>query len=90
MIKPTENRVLVKIIKPDEKTAGGLIIPGAALEEMEKRVVTGEVIRWNLEEKPEFKEGDIVVFKMYIAEEIEEDGIQYGILEYDDILAILG
>jgi chaperonin GroES len=89
MIKVTQEKVLVKFLEVAEKTVGGLYIPESAKEEIGRRVVLGEVVDINSKEKLDFKIGDTVIFKMYIADEIEEDGVKYGVLEIDDILALM-
>lgn len=88
MLKVMQDKVLIKFVEIEEKTASGLYIPQSAKTEMETRVVIGEVIDINTKEKVGFKIGDTVVFKMFVADEVEEDGTKYGILEIQDILAV--
>jgi chaperonin GroES len=92
-IRPLHDRVLVRRIEEEEKTAGGIIIPDTAKEKpQEGKVVAvgngrtaddGNLI------KPEVKKGDKVLFGKYSGNEITVDGVDYLIMREDDILAII-
>ncbi|MBR4422653.1 MAG: co-chaperone GroES [Mailhella sp.] len=92
-MKPLNDRVLVKRLESEEKTAGGLFIPDAAKEKPSK----GEVIACGpgkLNEKGErvamcVKPGDVVLFAKYAGTEIKVNGADHIIMREDDILAIL-
>ena len=92
-MKPLNDRVLVKRLEPEEKTAGGLFIPDAAKEKPSK----GEVIACGpgkLNDKGErvameVKPGDIVLFAKYAGTEIKVNGADHIIMREEDILAIL-
>jgi chaperonin GroES len=92
-MKPLNDRVLVKRLESEEKTAGGLFIPDAAKEKPSK----GEVIACGpgkLNEKGEraamcVKPGDVVLFAKYAGTEIKVNGVDHIIMREDDILAIL-
>ena len=92
-MKPLNDRVLVKRLESEEKTAGGLFIPDAAKEKPSK----GEVIACGpgkLNEKGErvameVKPGDIVLFAKYAGTEIKVNGADHIIMREEDILAIL-
>jgi len=80
--KPLQNRVLVEPVKPEEKTAGGIIIPTTGTE----KANTGKVIRSALES---VKEGDVVIFTKYSGTEVNLEGKDYLLMEEDDLLAII-
>ncbi|WP_294445410.1 co-chaperone GroES [uncultured Mailhella sp.] len=92
-MKPLNDRVLVKRLESEEKTAGGLFIPDAAKEKPSK----GEVIACGpgkLNEKGEHvamevKPGDVVLFAKYAGTEIKVNGADHIIMREEDILAIL-
>ncbi len=92
-MKPLNDRVLVKRLESEEKTAGGLYIPDAAKEKPSK----GEVIACGpgkLSDKGErapmaVKPGDVVLFAKYAGTEIKVNGVDHIIMREDDILAIL-
>ena len=92
-MKPLNDRVLVKRLESEEKTAGGLFIPDAAKEKPSQ----GEVIACGpgkLNDKGErvameVKPGDIVLFAKYAGTEIKVNGADHIIMREEDILAIL-
>ena len=92
-LQPLNDRVLVKRLESEEKTAGGLFIPDAAKEKPSR----GEVIACGpgkLNDKGErvameVKPGDIVLFAKYAGTEIKVNGADHIIMREEDILAIL-
>jgi chaperonin GroES len=92
-IRPLHDRILVKRIEEQQKTAGGLFIPDTAKEKpMEALVVavgTGKVQDDGSLRKLEVKAGDKVLFAKYSGNEIKIDGTEHVILREDDILAVL-
>lgn len=90
-LQPLGNRVVVKILEPEEeKTPGGIVIPESAQEKPQQAEVIavgpGEKQDGELEEPP-VNEGDRVIFGKYSGSEVEVDGQDYLILGGDDILA---
>jgi chaperonin GroES len=92
-IRPLYDRILVKRIEEQHKTAGGLFIPDSAKEKpMEAIVVAvgnGKVQDDGSLRKLEVKAGDKVLFAKYSGNEIKIDGTEHVILREDDILAVL-
>ena len=92
-IKPLYDRILVKRLEEQEKTAGGLYIPDSAKEKpMEALVVAvgaGKVQENGSLRKLEVKAGDKVLIGKYSGSEIKLDGEEHIILREDDILAVL-
>ena len=91
--KPLNDRVLVKRLESEEKTAGGLFIPDTAKEKPSR----GEVVAVG-PGKPDdsgkrvplgIKAGDIVLFNKYAGTEIKLDGVEHLVMREDDILAII-
>ena len=84
-IKPLGKRVLIKPVKEEEKTKGGIFIPETAKEKKKQGIVmeTGTV------EDKEFpvKKGDVIIYTGYSSEELEVDGEKYLILESKDVIA---
>src|SRR5579883_3097056 len=93
-LKPLADRVVVKKLDADEKTAGGIVLPDTAKEKPQQ----GEVLAvgpGKLDEKGnrqpmEVKIGEKVLFAKYSGTEVKIDGIEYLILAERDILAIVG
>jgi chaperonin GroES len=92
-IRPLYDRILVKRIEEQQKTAGGLFIPDTAKEKpMEAIVVAvgnGKVQENGSLRKLEVKAGDKILFAKYSGNEIKIDGTEHVILREDDILAVL-
>ena len=87
-IKPLGNRVVIKRVEAEEKTASGIVLPGQAKEkpQMEEIVAVGPGTE---EEKMEVKVGDTVIFSQYAGTEIKYQGEEYTILTQRDVLAIV-
>ena len=92
-IRPLQDRILVKRIESEEKTAGGIVLPESSQNKPhEGRVLSVGQGTLNSEGKsvaPQVSEGDRVIFSSYGGTEVEIDGTQLLILTESDILAIL-
>ena len=90
---PLHDRVLVRRVESDEKTAGGLIIPDSAKEKPAegKIVAVGEGARKDSGEliKPAVKKGDKILFGKWSGTEITLDGEELLIMKESDILGII-
>jgi chaperonin GroES len=91
--RPLHDRVLVKRVKEETKTAGGIIIPGTAQEKpSEGRVVAvgpGAVGDDGKVTKLDVKKGDRVLFGKWGGTEITIDGEELLIMKESDILGVL-
>jgi chaperonin GroES len=92
-IRPLGDRILVKRIKEEEKTKGGIIIPDTAKEKPQEGKVVA-VGKGKRDEKGnlvalEVKAGDKILFGKYSGSEIKLEGEEHLILREDDILGIL-
>ena len=92
-IRPLQDRVIVKRVKEEEKTKGGIIIPDSAKEKpIEGEVVAvgnGKVLEDGSVKKLDVKVGDRVLFGKYSGTEVKLDGEERLIVREDDILAVL-
>jgi len=92
-IRPLHDRVLIKRVKEEEKTKGGIIIPDTAKEKpVEGKVVAvgnGKVTEDGKLRKLEVKAGDRILFGKYSGTEVKIDGEECLILREDDILAVV-
>jgi chaperonin GroES len=92
-IRPLYDRILVKRIEEQNKTAGGLFIPDSAKEKPQEALVVavgnGKVQDNGSLRKLEVKAGDKVLFSKYSGNEIKIDGTEHLILREDDILAVI-
>jgi chaperonin GroES len=91
-IRPLGDRVLVRRIKEEEKTKGGIIIPDTAKEKPQegKVIAVGKGKREDGKVLPlEVKAGDKILFGKYSGSEIKIDGEEHLILREDDILGVI-
>ncbi len=90
---PLHDRVLVRRVESDEKTAGGLIIPDSAKEKpAEGEIISvGEGARKDSGEliAPSVKAGDKILFGKWSGTEITLDGEELLIMKESDILGII-
>ncbi len=84
-IKPLGERVLVKMDKVEEKTAGGIFIPQTAQEKTQIAVV--EAIG---DEVKTIKVGQKILHDKYAGTSVKMDNEEYLILNIKDVLAIVG
>ena len=84
-IKPLGERVLVKMDKVEEKTAGGIFIPQTAQEKTQIAVV--EAIG---EDVKTIKVGQKILHDKYAGTQVKMDNEDYLILNIKDVLAIVG
>lgn len=92
-IKPLQDRVLVKRLEAEEKTASGIIIPDTAKEKpQEGEVIStgpGKVLENGTRIELTVKPGDKILFSKYAGTEVKIDGVEYLIMREDDILGII-
>ena len=92
-IRPLYDRILVKRIEEQNKTAGGLFIPDSAKEKPQEALVVavgnGKLIEDGSLRKLEVKAGDKILFSKYSGNEIKIDGTEHLILREDDVLALV-
>ena len=91
--RPLHDRVVVRRLTAEEKTAGGIIIPDTAQEKpMEGEIVAagpgarneaGELVPL------EVKAGDRILFGKWSGTEVKIDGVEYLIMKESDIMGIL-
>src|SRR5262249_15574337 len=92
-IRPLQDRVLVKRLKEEEKTKGGIIMPDTAKEKpIEGEVIAvgnGKVTEKGEVRKLDVKKGDRILFGKYSGTEVKIDGEEHLILREDDILGVV-
>jgi len=92
-LRPLQDRIIVKRIEEEGKTAGGIFIPETAKEKPQK----GEVVAVGNGKKTDdgkvipidVKAGDKVLFGKYAGTEIKVEGEEFLIMREDDILGIM-
>jgi chaperonin GroES len=92
-IRPLHDRVIVKRIKEEETTKGGIIIPDTAKEKpSEGKIIAvgnGRLLENGTLKPLEVKAGDKVLFGKYAGTEVKIDGEEHLIMREDDIIAIV-
>lgn len=91
-IEPLGDKIVVKRLEAEEKTAGGIVLPDTAREKPQQgRVLSvgqGKLLDDGTRAKPQVGEGDQVLFSSYAGTEIEVDGEQLLIMTESDVLAV--
>ena len=92
-IRPLQDRIIVKRLEEEEKTAGGIIIPDAAKEKpMQGEVMAagkGKVNENGKVNPLDVEVGDKILFGKYAGTEVKIDGEDYLIMREDDVLGVL-
>ncbi len=92
-LRPMQDRIIVKRLEEETKTAGGILIPDTAKEKPQK----GEVVAVGNGKKTDdgkvipldVKAGDKVLFGKYAGTEIKIDGEEFLIMRDEEVLGIL-
>jgi len=91
-LTPLNDRLVVKAVTAEEKTAGGIYLPDSAQEKpTEAEVVAvgpGKVLDNGKVAALEVKPGDRIIYAKYGGTEIKVGNEEYVILRQDDVLAI--
>lgn len=92
-VKPLGDRILVKRLDEETKTAGGLYIPDSAKEKPQQGVVvsvgSGKALEDGSKRKLDVKAGDKILFNKFSGNDIKIDGTEHLILREEDVLAVL-
>ncbi len=92
-IRPLQDRILIKRVDEEQKTAGGIIIPDSAKEKpQEGRVVAvgnGKVGEDGKVRPLDVKKGDRVLFSKYAGTEVKLDGEEHMIIREEDVLGVI-
>ena len=93
-VRPLSDRILVKRVESESKTAGGIIIPETAKEKPVEGVVVavgpGRVREDGGRREVSLKKGDRVLFGRYDGTEVKIDGDEHLILREGDVLGVVG
>ncbi|MGZ8339397.1 MAG: co-chaperone GroES [Telluria sp.] len=92
-LRPLHDRVIVKRLDQETKTASGLIIPDAAAEKPDQGEVlaigNGKVQENGSVRPLEVKVGDRVLFGKYSGQSVKVDGEELLVMREEDIMAVL-
>ena len=92
-IRPLGDKVIVKRVGAEEKTAGGIVLPDTAKEKPKRGIVlavgTGRLLDDGTRSQMQVKKDDQVVFTSYSGTEVKINGEDYLIMEETDILGVV-
>jgi chaperonin GroES len=92
-VVPLNEKIVVKRLEAEDKTAGGILLPDTAKEKPRQgRILSlgqGKLLDNGKRAPFQVKEGDRVLFTSYAGSEITIDGEERLIMTEDDILAVI-
>jgi chaperonin GroES len=92
-VQPLEDRILVKPIDPETKTASGIFLPETAKEKpMKGKVVAtgpGKLLDNGTRLSPSVRKGDTVVYGKYAGTEIEIKNVPHLIIRESELLGVI-
>lgn len=92
-IRPLHDRLLVRRVEEERKTAGGIVIPDNAAEKPDQGEVLaagkGKVKEDGSRQAMDVKEGDRILFGKYAGTTVKVDGEELLVMREDDVMAVL-
>ena len=92
-IRPLHDRVVVKRVEAEEKTASGIVLPGSAAEKPDvgEVIAVGEGRRNKAGERValDVKVGDKVIFGKYAGQTVKVDGEELLVMREEDIMGVV-
>jgi chaperonin GroES len=92
-VKPLDDRVLIKRLEAEERTAGGIVLPDTAKEKPQRGKVVavgaGKLLDSGSRSSLGVKVGDTVLFGKYAGTEIKIDGEEHTIMREGELLGVL-
>lgn len=92
-IKPLGEKVIVKRVEAEERTAGGIVLPDSAKEKPKRGVIlavgTGKILDDGTRSEMQVKKNDEVLFTSYAGTEVKVNGEDYLIMDESDILGVV-
>jgi chaperonin GroES len=93
-IKPLGDKVIVKRVEAEAKTAGGIVLPDTAKEKPKRGIVlavgSGRLLDDGTRSEMQVKKDDEVLFTSYAGTEVKIDGDDYLVMDESDILGVIG
>ncbi len=92
-IRPLHDRVVVKRLEAEEKTASGIVLPGAAAEKPDMgeilAVGNGRILENGARRPLDVKVGDKVIFGKYAGQTVKVDGEELLVMREEDIMGVV-
>ena len=91
-LRPLGDKIILKVVESEEKTASGIVLPDSAKEKSQEAEVVavgpGREID-NVKEAMEVKVGERILFSKYSGTEIKYDGQEYLVINQREVLAVI-
>ena len=92
-IRPLHDRVIVKRLESETKSAGGIVIPDSAAEKpVQGKVVAvgkGKILEDGSTRPLDVKVGDKILFGKYSGTEVKVDGDELVVMREEDVMAVI-
>ena len=88
-LRPLHDRVIVKRLDQETKTASGIVIPDAAAEKPNGAKSAGQARRQGRPIALDVKVGDRVLFGKYAGQTVKVDGSELLVMREEDIMAVV-
>lgn len=92
-IRPLGDKLIVKRVESQEKTAGGIVLPDSAKEKPKRGIVMavgdGRLLDDGSRSDMQVKKNEEVLFTSYAGTEVKIDGEEYLIMDESDILGVM-
>ncbi|MBQ9619942.1 MAG: co-chaperone GroES [Neisseriaceae bacterium] len=92
-IRPLHDRVVIKRLEAEEKTASGIVLPGSAAEkpDMGEVIAVGEgkLLKNGERQKLDVQVGNKVIFGKYSGQTVKVDGEELLVMREEDIMGIV-
>jgi chaperonin GroES len=92
-VVPLNDKIVVKRLEAEDKTAGGIVLPDSAKEKPKQGIISavgdGKLLENGKRAALQVREGDRVLFTSYAGNEVTIDGKEYLIMSEEDILAVV-
>jgi chaperonin GroES len=92
-VTPLGDKILVRRLEAEERTAGGIVLPDTAKEKpKEGKVIavgSGKLLENGRRNAFQVKKGDRILFTSYAGTEVKIDGEDYLLMPEEDVLAVV-
>ena len=92
-IRPLHDRVIVKRLEEERKTASGIVLPDSATEKPDQGEViavgNGKILEDGKTRPLDVKKGDKILFGKYSGQSVKVDDIEYLVKREEDIMGIV-
>jgi chaperonin GroES len=92
-IRPLHDRVIVKRLESETRTAGGIVIPDSAAEKpVQGKIVAvgkGKILEDGSVRALDVKVGDKILFGKYSGTEVKVDGDELVVMREEDVMAVI-